>query len=155
MYWRLKYRFDGKENVFSIGTYPEVSLAQARRARDEARIQVKQNINPNEVKKEKKLRIDESTLFKSLALEWIESRKDIIKEATYLRDLSVFEKDLFPYIGKLPIDQIKGKDVLACAKRIEARGAQEMAKRSIPLAGRIFRFAIRKGIIENDPTPHL
>lgn len=155
MYWRLKYRFNGKENVFSIGTYPEVSLAQARRVRDEARIQVKQNINPNEAKKEKKLRIDESTLFKSLALEWIESRKDIIKEATYLRDLSVFEKDLFPYIGKLPIDQIKGKDVLACAKRIEARGAQEMAKRSIPLAGRIFRFAIRKGIIENDPTPHL
>lgn len=55
----------------------------------------------------------------------------------------------------MPIDQIKGKDVLACAKKIEARGAQEMAKRSIPLAGRIFRFAIRKGLIENDPTPHL
>jgi len=155
MYWRLKYRFNGKENIFSIGTYPEVSLAQARRARDEARVQLKQNINPNAIKKEKKLRIDENTLFQSLALEWIESRKDIIKEATYLRDLSVFEKDLFPYIGKIPIDQIKGKDVLACAKRIEARGAQEMAKRSIPLAGRIFRFAIRKGIIEHDPTPHL
>lgn len=155
MYWRLKYRFNGKENIFSIGTYPEVSLAQARRARDEARVQLKQNINPNALKKEKKLRIDENTLFQSLALEWIESRKNIIKEATYLRDLSVFEKDLFPYIGKIPIDQIKGKDVLACAKRIEARGAQEMAKRSIPLAGRIFRFAIRKGIIEHDPTPHL
>ena len=55
----------------------------------------------------------------------------------------------------MPIDQIKGKDVLACAKKIEERGALEMAKRSIPLAGRIFRFAIRKGIIENDPTPHL
>jgi hypothetical protein len=54
----------------------------------------------------------------------------------------------------MPIDQIKGKDVLACAKKLKSV-VQEMAKRSIPLAGRIFRFAIRKGIIENDPTPHL
>jgi len=88
-------------------------------------------------------------------MEWMEDRKTVIKENTYLRDLSVFEKDLFPVLGDIPIDQIKGKDVLACAKKIEARGAQEMAKRSIPLVGRIFRFAIRKGIIENDPTPHL
>ena len=85
----------------------------------------------------------------------MEDRKAVIKEGTYLRDLSVFEKDLFPALGNIPIDQIKGKDVLACAKQIEARGAQEMAKRSIPLAGRIFRYAIRKGLIENDPTPHL
>lgn len=82
-------------------------------------------------------------------------RRNVIKETTYLRDLSVFEKDLFPFIGNMPIDQLKGKDILACAKRIEERGALEMAKRSIPLAGRIFRFAIRKGLIENDPTPHL
>lgn len=85
----------------------------------------------------------------------MKDRKAVIKEATYLRDLSVFEKDLFPALGNMPIDQIKGKDVLTCAKKIEARGAQEMAKRSIPLAGRIFRFAIRKSLIENDPTPHL
>lgn len=90
-----------------------------------------------------------------LAMEWMQDRKDAITEGTYLRDLSVFEKDLFPALGDMPIDQIKGKDVLACAKKIEERGALEMAKRSIPLTGRIFRYAIRKGIIENDPTPHL
>ena len=88
-------------------------------------------------------------------MEWMSDRKTTIKEVTYLRDLSVFEKDLFPALGNMPIDQIKGKDVLGCAKKIEARGAQEMAKRSIPLAGRVFRYAIRKGIIENDPTPYL
>lgn len=155
MYWRMKFRFNGKENIFSIGTYPETTLAQARRARDEARLKLKDGMNPNELKKAKKIHIDESTLFKTLAMEWMNDRKAVIKEATYLRDLSVFEKDLFPALGNMPIDQIKGKDVLACAKKIEERGAQEMAKRSIPLAGRIFRFAIRKGIIENDPTPHL
>ena len=154
-FWRLKYRFNRKESTLTIGSYPEISLAQARRVRDEARIQLYQNIDPNAVKNQRLQQTDESILFKSLALEWMEDRKVVIKEATYLRDLSVFEKDLFPALGNLPIDQIKGKDVLACAKKIEERGAQEMAKRSIPLAGRIFRFAIRKGIIEHDPTPHL
>lgn len=88
-------------------------------------------------------------------MEWLENRKSIIKEATYLRDLSVFEKDIFSFIGNINIDQIKGKDVLACAQRIEERGAQETVKRSIPLVSRVFRFAIRKGIIENDSTPYL
>lgn len=154
-FWRLKYRFNGRESTLTIGSYPEISLAQARRTRDEARIQLYNNIDPNAVKNQRLQQMDESTLFKSLAMEWMEDRKAVIKEATYLRDLSVFEKDLFPALGDMPIDQIKGKDVLACAKKIEERGAQEMAKRSIPLAGRIFRFAIRKGLIENDPTPHL
>lgn len=154
-FWRLKYRFNGRESTLTIGSYPEISLAQARRARDEARIQLYSNIDPNAMKNQRLQQMDESTLFKSLALEWMEDRKAVIKETTYLRDLSVFEKDLFPALGDMPIDQIKGKDVLACAKKIEERGAQEMAKRSIPLAGRIFRFAIHKGIIENDPTPHL
>lgn len=154
-FWRLKYRFNGRESTLTIGSYPEITLAQARRARDEARIQLYSNIDPNAIKNERLQQIDESILFKSLAMEWMEDRKAVIKENTYIRDLSVFEKDLFPALGDIPIDQIKGKDVLACAKKIEERGAQEMAKRSIPLAGRIFRFAIRKGIIENDPTPHL
>ncbi|WP_336162865.1 tyrosine-type recombinase/integrase [Acinetobacter ursingii] len=154
-FWRLKYRFNGRESTLTIGSYPEISLAQARRTRDEARIQLYKNIDPNAIKNDRLQQTDESRLFKVLAMEWMEDRKAVIKEATYLRDLSVFEKDIFPALGNMPIDQIKGKDVLACAKKIEARGAQEMAKRSIPLAGRIFRFAIRKGLIENDPTPHL
>ena len=154
-FWRLKYRFNGRESTLTIGSYPEISLAQARRSRDEARIQLYQNIDPNAVKNQRLQQINEDTLFQILAMEWMEDRKAVIKDATYLRDLSVFEKDLFPYIGKMPIDQIKGKDIFACAKRIEERGAHEMARRSIPLAGRVFRYAIRKGLIENDPTPHL
>lgn len=154
-FWRLKYRFNGRESTLTIGSYPETSLAQARRTRDEARVQLYKNIDPNAVKNSRLQDADENKLFKVLAMEWMEDRKAVIKEATYLRDLSVFEKDIFPALGNMLIDQIKGKDVLACAKKIEARGAQEMAKRSIPLTGRIFRFAIRKGLIENDPTPHL
>lgn len=154
-FWRLKYRFNGRESTLTIGSYPEVSLAQARRVRDEARIQLYNNIDPNAAKNQRLEQTDKSKLFKVLAMQWMQDRKEAITEGTYLRDLSVFEKDLFPALGDMPIDQIKGKDVLACAKKIEERGALEMAKRSIPLTGRIFRYAIRKGIIENDPTPHL
>lgn len=155
MTWIYAYRFNGKQKNLTLGSYEFMSLAQARAKHLAARELLANGIDPAEKKKERRAEADESTLFQSLALEWLDSRKAVIKEPTYLRDLSVFEKDLFPYIGKMPIDQIKGKDVLTCAKKIEERGAQEMAKRSIPLAGRIFRFAIRKGIIENDPTPHL
>ena len=117
MHWRMKFRINGKENIFSIGTYPETTLAQARRARDEARLKLKDGINPNEEKKQKKQQADESILFKILAMEWLEDRKAVITKGSYLRDLSVLEKDLFPTLGNMPIDQIKGKDVLTCAKK--------------------------------------
>lgn len=155
MTWIYAYRFSGKQKNLTLGSYEFMSLAQARMKHLEARKALANGLDPAEQKKEQKIEIDESSLFKTLALEWLDSRKAVIKEPTYLRDLSVFEKDLFPYIGNMPIDQIKGKDVLECAQRIEDRGAQEMAKRSIPLAGRVFRYSIRKGLIENDPTPHL
>lgn len=155
MTWIFAYRFNGKQKNLTIGSYEFMSLAQAREKHLEARKLLVHGTDPAKNKKEHKAKVDESTLFQNLALEWIEGRKVVIKEPTYLRDLSVFEKDLFPYIGNMPIDQIKGKDILECAQRIEKRGAQEMAKRSIPLAGRVFRYAIRKGLIENDPTPHL
>ena len=155
MTWIYAYRFNRKQKNLTLGSYEFMSLAQARMKHLEARKALANGLDPAEQKKEQKIEIDESSLFKTLALEWLDSRKAVIKEPTYLRDLSVFEKDLFSYIGNSPIDQIKGKDVLECAQRIEDRGAQEMAKRSIPLAGRVFRYSIRKGLIENDPTPHL
>jgi integrase len=154
-YWRMAYRFEGKQKTFSIGIYPEVSLAQARVKRDDARKLLADGVDPTAAKKEDK-RVESGQLtFKALALAWMDDRKDVIKPATMTRDLSTFEKDLFPSIGHMPIDTIKGVDVLNAAKKVEARGALEMAKRSIPLAGSIFRYAIRQGLIENDPTPHL
>ncbi|WAU73769.1 tyrosine-type recombinase/integrase [Acinetobacter sp. TR11] len=155
MTWIYAYRFNGKQKNITLGSYEFLSLAQARIEHLRARQLLVNGIDPSQNKKDAKQADDESTLFKTLAHEWLDNRKSIIKEATYLRDLSVFEKDIFPFLGDTPIEQIKGKDILECAKRIEERGAQEMAKRSIPLVGRVFRFAIRQGIIENDPTPHL
>lgn len=155
MLWRLKYRLDGKEKVLALGTYPEISLAQARRKRDEAKLLIAENIDPNQAKKQAKIKATGLPTFKELATAWMEDRQGTIKPATMTRDLSTFEKDLFPDLGDMAIDTIKGIHILAAAKKIEQRGAVEMAKRSIPLVGAIFRYAIRQGFIENDPTPHL
>ncbi|WP_410210677.1 tyrosine-type recombinase/integrase [Aquirhabdus sp.] len=154
-YWRMAYRFEGKQKTYSIGIYPEVTLKEARLKCDEARKLIQQGIDPTASKHEAKNVDSGKSTFRTLALAWMDDRRDVIKPVTMTRDLSTFEKDLFPEIGDMPIDTIKGKDVLAAAKKIEARGALEMAKRSIPLAGAIFRYAIRQGLIENDPTPHL
>lgn len=153
--WVMDYRFDGKRKSYSIGTYPNVSLAQAREKRNEARKLLNQGVDPNLAKKEAKVVQSGMDTFKALATAWMKDREGTIKPVTMTRDLSTFEKDLFPVIGDMPIDTIKGMHILAAAKKIEARGAAEMAKRSIPLAGAIFRYAIREGLIENDPTPHL
>ncbi len=155
MYWRMKYDFGGKEKLFAIGVYPEVSLAEARVKRDDAKRLVKQGIDPNVAKKEAKVVQSGLDTFKVLATAWMKDREGTIKPATMERDRSTFEKDLFPSIGDMPIDTIKGVHVLAAAKKIEARGAGEMAKRSIPLVGAVFRYAIRQGLVESDPTPQL
>ena len=88
-FWRLKYRFNGRESMFLTILIQKYPFFQARRARDEARIQLYNNIDPNTVKNQRLQQMDESTLFKSLAMEWMEDRKAVIKETTYLRDLSV------------------------------------------------------------------
>jgi hypothetical protein len=106
--------FNGKENIFSIGTYPETHLLKLAEL-EMKRLKLKDGINPNEVKNKRNSK-QMKILFKALAMEWMEDRKAVIKEGTYLRDLSVFEKDLFPTLGNMPIDQIKGKDVLPVPK---------------------------------------
>jgi integrase len=155
MYWRLKYDFDGKEKVLALGKYPDLSLKEARQKRDQAKLLIVDGIDPNAAKKQAKIKETGLPTFRELALQWMADRNGTIKAATMTRDQSTFENDLFPILGNLPIDTIKGINILAAAKKIEERGALEMAKRSIPLAGRVLRYAIRQGFIENDPTPHL
>ncbi len=155
MYWRLKYNFDGKEKVLALGKYPDLSLKEARQKRDHAKLLIANGTDPNVAKKQAKIKESGLPTFRELAMQWMADRNGTIKPATMIRDQSTFEKDLFPTLGDLPINMIKGINILAAAKKIEDRGALEMAKRSIPLAGRVLRYAIRQGLIENDPTPHL
>ncbi|HNH44568.1 MAG TPA: integrase arm-type DNA-binding domain-containing protein [Agitococcus sp.] len=155
MYWRLKYRIDGKENRYSIGVYGEVSLAEARTKRDEARKLIAQGVNPNQAKKEAKDIIDNVNSFEVWARKWLLDRQSTIKPDTFKRDSSLLEKDLIPFIGQIPIDKIKSPEILAAARKVEDRGAGKMARRMIRLAGCVFRQAMREGVATYDPTDGL
>lgn len=101
-YWRLKYRIAGKEKLLALGVYPDVSLAAARKKRDEAREKLAAGIDPGEAKKADKraVRIAAANSFESVALAWMGERRPYVEPAQYDKTLARFKNDAFPWLGK-------------------------------------------------------
>ncbi|MDD2724523.1 MAG: integrase arm-type DNA-binding domain-containing protein [Methylovulum sp.] len=156
-WWRIKYRFDGKDCLLSLGTYPEVSLQQAREQRDSIRKQIANGINPSENRKAVKSSKAESAAnsFEVIAREWYENKMGDKSTDHKKRVTGLFERDLFPYIGSKPITDLKAPELLAALRRIEARNAIETAHRALQVCGQVFRYAIATGRTERDITPDL
>ena len=157
-YWRLKYRFAGKEKVLAIGVYPEISLKEAREAREKARQQLAQHIDPSMQKQIDQLtkHQDSDNSFKRIALDWFNTKMNDKTPNYQKRILSSMERDLFPYIGKRPISEIKAIELLTVLKKIiSERQAIETAHRAKQTASQIFRFAIATGRAERDPSRDL
>jgi len=156
-YWRMKYRILGKEKTFSLGVYPQVSLALARTNKSKARLLIHQGIDPNLEKKaslaEQKLNAENN--FKDIALEWFNTHQKDKAERHKSRVKSRMERDLFPTLGYLPIHHITAPILLEALRVIEKRGAVESAHRTKQIAGQIFRYAIATGKTDRDPTPDL
>ncbi|HEQ1858625.1 TPA: tyrosine-type recombinase/integrase [Providencia alcalifaciens] len=156
-YWRLKYRIDGKEKLLAIGIYPTVTLADARRKRDDAKRLLADGIDPNQQRKEQKQasKIDSVNTFKNIALEWYEGRKD--RWSVGYRDdmMDAFEKDVFPYIGNRPITEIKPMELLEVLSIMEKRGATEKLKKVRQRCGEVWKYAIITGRAEYNPAPDL
>ena len=150
-YFRLKYRFEGKEKVLSLGTYPEVTLKQTREKRDIARKQISEGIDPSFERKMKKLGATENT-FQAIALEWYEKIISTKSESHKKRTLRLLKADLFPWLGGRVITEIKPPELLATLQRIENRNAIETARRVLNICSQIFRYAGATGRIENDIT---
>lgn len=155
-YWRLKYRVDGKEKLLALGVYPDVSLAQARQARDNARSLLAQGIDPSQHKQAVKAARQEAAAnsFEVVALEWMTKRGKKSK-AGDVRLLRILHKDLFPIIGNRPIGEITPPELLKALRRIEGRGALETAQKARHHAGQIFRYAVATGRAERDPSTDL
>lgn len=156
-YWRLKYRFDGKEKLFSIGVYPVVTLADARRKRDDAKKLLSDGIDPGEKKKERRLsaKAESVNTFKNIALEWYEGRKDRWSVGYREDMMDAFEKDVFPYIGDRPIADIKPLELLEVLSIMEKRGATEKLKKVRQRCGEVWKYAIITGRAEYNPAPDL
>jgi integrase len=150
--WIMDYRFEGKRKSYSIGIYPDVTLANARDKRDDARKLLTQGIDPSQAKKEAKIVESGVLTFESIANQWMEDREDALSESGHKKNRSQLNNDIFPSFGRLAIDEVKAPQLLEMARKIESRGAGEMARRALRLAGSIMRHAKREGLIEYDPS---
>jgi integrase len=155
-YWRLKYRYAGKEKLLALGTYPEISLADARQRREEARKQVAHGIDPGAVRKaQKQAETQETETFEVIAREWHGKFKESWSPSHAHTTITRLERDIFPWMGKRPISEIEPPEVLAVLQRIESRGAAETARRMKIVCGQVFRYAVATGRAKRDPTPDL
>ncbi|OKP05379.1 tyrosine-type recombinase/integrase [Xenorhabdus eapokensis] len=156
-YWRLKYRIAGKEKLLAIGTFPLITLAEARRKRDEAKKLIADGIDPNQDKKQKKLAAqgEISNTFESIAREWYEGRKDRWSVGYREDMMDAFEKDVFPYIGHRPIAEIKPLELLDLLSIMEKRGVTDKLKKVRQRCGEVWTYAIITGRAEYNPAPDL
>jgi integrase len=152
--WRLRYFIEGKEKMLSLGTYPEVSLKEAREKAQEARKLIAQRIDPAQKRKADKeearaKEIEEQTRqansFQQIAKDYIEHYRHQKAPSYWPKVERAFERDVFPLIGHLPIDEISTEQIITIAKGIEARGSGETARRVHSQIGRVFKYAVANG----------
>lgn len=155
-YWRMKYRIDGKEKLLALGVYPDVSLAQARQARDNARSQLAQGIDPGLHRKATReaKQTAAANSFETVAREWLIKRGKK-SESGDSRLVRLLERDIFPALGNRPVADITPPELLKVLRKIEDRGAIETAHRAKQYAGQIFRYAIASGRADRDPSADL
>ena len=153
--WVSAYRWQGKQQSLTLGKYPVITLQQARQRNLEIKQQINEDINPKDKKKEKLAEQDGSRLFDNIAQAWYADRKTFLATSTFGRNYSAYMRDVKPVIGHKLIDDITSPDILTIGKSIEARGANEMARRIMAEVGQIFKHAIRIGIATSNPAADL
>jgi integrase len=156
-WWRLKYRFEGKEKRLSLGVYPDVGLKEARERRDAARKLVADGVDPSENRKAQKAAKEnrEENSFEVVTREWFAKYSSTWVDYHGDRILKRFERDIFPWIGARPVSEITAPELLAVIRRIESRGAVETSHRALSNCGQVFRYAIATGRAERDPSGDL
>jgi integrase len=152
--WQQRYRFEGKERTASHGSYPLVSLLEARKKRDELKKLLLEGLDPAKVKRQRSADggFSLGETFKEIAYTWHKQWSEVRspRHAAYVRRR--LEGDVFPVIGDLPIASLRPLDVVKVIKAIEARGAVDIAKRAYQTIGAICRYAVAHGLMDRDPT---
>lgn len=156
-YWRWKYRCAGREKLLAIGVYPTTRLADARTARDAARRQLKEGIDPSAARKAAKAeaRFRGENTFEGLAREWHGRMVDAWAPSHAGAVLASLEENIFPDLGHRPIAEITASELLATLRKMERREALEQARKVKQRCGMIFRYAIASGLAKRDPSQDL
>jgi integrase len=156
-YWRMAYRFNGKQRTLALGVYPTISLAEAREARDAAKKLLVSGVDPLQAKREQKrqAKLSAENTFEAIAREWHEKQKDGWTPKYAASVLKRFEADIFPEIGSRPIALVEAPELLDALRKVETRDALDVAKRLRETAGQVFRYAIQTGRAMWDPSADL
>jgi len=163
-YWRFKYRFEGKEKLLALGTYPAISLAEAREKAASARKRIKADIDPSASKRAAKRAITEAETFEKVAREWFERFESSWTKEHADTIESRLEKGLFRGLGSKPISELKAMDLLKVLRHIESNGIGkktapgpylETAHRVKTIAGQVFRYGVATGRCERDISADL
>ncbi|MGK4321675.1 tyrosine-type recombinase/integrase [Citrobacter youngae] len=150
-YWRLQYRFSGKQKMLALGVYPEVSLSEARRRREEARQLIANNVDPGEKRKTKKIEEKGLLIFETVARDWHSSNRTW-SDSHRKTVLSSLITHVFPVIGKRNITELKTRDLLVPLKKAEATGHLELAARLQQRITAIMRYAVHNALIDQNPA---
>jgi integrase len=167
--WRFDYRFQGKRNTLTLGSYPDTSLALARRKADAARKLLAEGFDPSRQRKaEKEVAAEERAVaerqaqglpavgtFEAVAREWFAVRRDGWSKSYGDKVIARLESDVFPWIGRVPAADITGPQLLEVMRRIEARGVVETAHRALQDSGQVFRYAVATGHAKYNPAREL
>lgn len=152
-WWRLKYRFGGKEKLLSFGTYPDVSLSAVREKREAARKLIAQGVDPGDERKATRATDSGEGSFEAVAREWHGKYTKVEWSESHSKNiLSRLEKNIFPWMGATPVGEITAPEILSVFRRIEDRGHLETLHRTLSNCGQVFRYAIATGRAISDPT---
>lgn len=156
-WWRLKYRFGGKEKKLALGVYPDVTLKEARERRYQAKRLLDDCIDPGDRRQSirNEIRTQNENTFELVAREWFSGHEPTWANSHSSKVIGRLEKNVFPWLGKKAINSITPPQILEVIRRIEARGVLETAHRSLATCGQVFRYAIATGRAERDITADL
>lgn len=151
-YWRLKYRFAGKEKRLALGVYPTVTPKKAREGAQDEKRKLSEGRDPSAERRLQKIlgRVAAENSFKAIALEWLERRAPMLTQMHVDKVRGRLEKNLFPWLGERPINEIAAAEVLSALRRVEERGATHTAKRLLQYASQVFRYGVATARCDRD-----
>jgi hypothetical protein len=154
-YWRLAYRFNKKQKLLALGVYPQVSIQAARDQARTAKDHLASGRDPGFLRRITKAANTNENTFQAVAVEWLEKFKHEWTESHHKGISGRLKREIYPWLGERPVNEITALELLSCLRRIEARGHLENAHRTLTNAGQVFMYAIATGRAERNPAADL